>query len=207
MGRCGAGEAVAAAEYFLVVAGADQAGSGCGPVPVRGGRRGCGCAGSGRGVGVVGYGWSRWTARPPISPTHRRTGRCSSGGPSNHSGTGLFRRCGGSLRPNPGPARLIEATFGPTPAANRRWPWTCWALHRRDVGDGRPELPVPHPGPRHTRHRRAHPVAGFGIVQAEPGQGPCRRHIPRRVEARPQGRRTPITVRVIEYTVHTTPTR
>ena len=63
-------------------------------------------------------------------------------------------------------------------------------------------LSVPYPGPRRAGHRGAHPVAGLGIVSAAPiavladGTYLAQLH-PRRTADGP-----PITVRVIEYTVH-----
>ena len=61
----------------------------------------------------------------------------------------------GAGRGHDRPLHRRRADPGPGPAAGVR---------AGDAGAGRPQLSVPHPGPRRAGHRGAHPVAGLGVV-------------------------------------------
>src|SRR6202040_334568 len=51
----------------------------------------------------------------------------------------------------------------------------------------------------------AHPVACLGVLHPQAGESPARRHLPGGTETARAKDGPPLTVRVIEYTVHTTP--
>ena len=126
------------------------------------------------------------------------------GRPSNQSRDGAFPQARWVAAAESGTGSLLGAAMGPYRTAEQ--PLALDLLHcfgPGHAGARGPQVPVLVDGPRLPRHGRAHPVAGIGVLRAEAGESPARRHLPCGAEAAPQERRPPVTVRVIEYTVHT----
>ena len=128
-------------------------------------------------------------------------------GPSNDKRDGAFPQVRWVVAAESGTGALIEASIGPytrgeqTQALDLLAAFTAEMLVMADR-----KFLSSHPGPGHPRHRRAHPVAGLDLVRATPGRGAHRWHLPGPAVPGPHSDGPPITVRVIEYTVHTTPT-
>ena len=130
------------------------------------------------GCSAAGCGWCRWTAPPPTCPTRQENDEYFGRPVECHPGWGVpagpvagRRRVGhrGAGRGHDRPLHRRRADPGPGPAAGVR---------RGDARAGRPQLSVPHPGPRRAGHRGAHPVAGLGVVPADPHRGAGRRQLP-----------------------------
>ena len=113
------------------------------------------------------------------------------GRPSNQSRDGAFPQVRWVAAAESGTGSLLGAAHGPVPDRGAgRWPWTCWhcfgpgmlVLADRKFLSWSLARDVP-------GHRGAHPVARLGVLHAEAGEGPGRRHLPGGTEAAPQERR------------------
>ena len=113
----------------------------------------------------------------------------SSGGRRTSRGTARSRRSGGWRRPSGGPGACSGRPWARTGLRNSRWRRTSCTASARGCWCSRTEVPVLVPGPRLPRHRGAHPVARLGVLHAEAGESPARRHVPGGTEAAPQERR------------------
>ena len=116
------------------------------------------------------------------------------GRPSNATRDGAFPQVRWLAAAESGTGALVGATIGPYTVGEQTLARDLLpAFGAGDAGAGRPQLPVPHPGPRRAGHRGAHPVAGLGVVSADPDRGcwptaatwPCCTRA-----ARPTGRRS-----------------
>ena len=126
------------------------------------------------------------------------------GRPSNATRDGAFPQVRWLVAAESGTGALVGATLGPYTVGEQTLARDLLsAFGPGNAGAGRPELLVPRPGPRRAGHRGAHPVAGLGVVSADPDPGARRRHLPGPAAPAPaKADGPPITVRVIEYTVH-----
>ena len=100
------------------------------------------------------------------------------GRPSNATRDGAFPQVRWIVAAESGTGALIGATLGPYTVGDEVGPGPAAGVLRADARAGRPQLSVPHPGPRRVGHRSAHPVAGLGLVQADPPRGAGRRQLP-----------------------------
>ena len=162
--------------------------------PGRTGRRGCSAAGCG---------WSPWTGRSRTCRTATRTPRSSDGPPAS-PGTGRSRRPGGSRRRSPGPAACRAPRSAGTPApeplaadlpgcsgpgmlvlADRKF--LSWAAARAFLATG-----------AHLLWRASASFTLKPVQVLADGTYLAELKPPRKKDG------PPVTVRVIEYTVHTT---
>ena len=112
------------------------------------------------------------------------------GRPSNATRDGAFPQVRWLAAAESGTGALVGATIGPYTVGEQTLARDLLpAFGAGDAGAGRPQLSVPHPGPRRAGHRGAHPVAGLGVVSADPDPGAGRRQLPGPAAPAPQGRR------------------
>ena len=116
------------------------------------------------------------------------------GRPSNATRDGAFPQVRWLAAAESGTGALVGATIGPYTVGEQTLARDLLpAFGAGDAGAGRPQLSVPHSGPRRAGHRGARPVAGLGVVSADPDRGcwpmaatwPCCTRA-----ARPTGRRS-----------------
>src|SRR5512133_3852831 len=112
------------------------------------------------------------------------------GRPSNATRAGAFPQVRWVVAAESGTGALIGAAIGAYTVGEQTLARDLLAAFGPgDAGAGRPELPVPHPGPRRAGHRGAHLVAGLGVVSADPDPSAGRRHLPGPAAPTPEGRR------------------
>ena len=108
----GAGSAVAAAEHLQPGPGPDPVGGRSAAHAVRAGRRARPEPRARPGCSAAGCGWCRWTAPPPTCPIRRRTHEYF-GRPSNATRAGAFPQVRWLAAAESGTGALVGATIGP----------------------------------------------------------------------------------------------
>ncbi|MDN5851434.1 MAG: transposase domain-containing protein, partial [Actinomycetia bacterium] len=111
------------------------------------------------------------------------------GRPTNATRAGAFPQVRWLAAAESGTGALIGATLGPyTVGEQTLGPRPAPGVGHRDAGARRPQLLVPHPGPRRAGERGAPAVAGLGVIQADPHRRARRRHLPGGAAPRAQDR-------------------